>query len=439
MPITESDTAKLAEFFDLKRTGSSVRTEVFAGLSTFLALSYIFVVNPAILSAGGMNKSAIFFATIVGSVTATLLMGLWANKPFAVAPGLEMNAYVAVSVIGVMGFGWADAMAAVFWSGILTVSLNYTRVRVRIIEAIPDTLKSGLAAAVGVFLILVAFKVAGMTAYRGSDITGIGNLASREAVLFYIGLALVLIIRYFKIPGAVLLSICGASVAAKLFGLSTPIEPITVNSDMFASILHLNLGIIANPKIWSVIIILFILDFYGSIAKFIGLTRNTSILSPDGTLPKLQEALTVDGLGTVLGASLGTSNLITYVESAVGIGEGGRTGLTAIVCGVLMSLFLFLTPLVNLVPVAATTGALFFVGTTLLPKKREWLSYHWVDAVAVLLMIVVTLWSFALDKAMFAGFAAVLLGTLVLKKRPNAYLVISTFVLLVSMLLSQLK
>jgi len=428
---------RLDDFFGVSKSGSSMRIEAFAGLSTFLALSYIFVVNPAILGAAGIDKSAVFFATIVGSVLTTLAMGMWANKPFAVAPGLEMNAYVAYVVVASMGFSWQDAMGAVFWSGILTVVLNYTKIRVRIIEAIPDALKSGLAAAVGVFLILVALKVSGILLYKGVNVSGIGDLRSKSAILFYIGLILVVLLRYLKITGSVLLSIIGASIAAHFFGVVNQVGLITLSKAMLSATFALHLQIIFNPRIWATVIILFVLDFYGSIAKFIGLTRNTSIVDPDGTLPKLQEALTVDGAGTVLGALLGTSDLITYVESAVGIGEGGRTGVTAIVCGCLMAMFLFLTPLVNLVPVAATTGALLFVGTTLLPGKEEWKSYLKVEALAVLIMIGVTFWTFALDRAMFAGFAALLLGYLITdRSRLNIYLIGSTVVLFVSIVLS---
>lgn len=207
---------------------------------------------------------------------------------------------------------------------------------------------------------------------------------------------------------------------------------------MLSATFALNLKIILDHRIWSTIIILFVLDFYGSIAKFIGLTRNTSIVQPDGTLPMLQEALTVDGAGTVLGASLGTSNLITFVESAVGIGEGGRTGLTAVTCAFLMALFLAITPLINLIPVAATTGALLFVGFTLLPRPAEWRSYAWIEQAAILIMIVVTLWTFALDRAMFAGFAAVVVGYIFTSRRKlNIYLIASTIVLLASILLSR--
>ena len=181
------------------------------------------------------------------------------------------------------------------------------------------------------------------------------------------------------------------------------------------------------------------MDFYGSIAKFIGLTRNTSIVDEQGNLPKLKEALIVDGAGTVLGATLGTSNLITYVESAVGIGEGGRTGLVAVVCAVLMSMFLFLTPLINLIPVVATTGALFFVGCSLFPTQEVIHSFHWIDRITVLLMILVTVWTFGLDKAMFAGFAAyVLLLTVSGKyKQVNIYLLASALLLGLSIILSR--
>lgn len=430
---------RLNRFFGLAQTDSSIATEILAGVSTFLALSYIFVVNPAILSAGGMDKSMVFFATIVGSVLTTLLMGFWANKPFAVAPGLEMNAYVAYVVIGVMGFSWQGAMGAVFWSGVLTVLLNYTGARVRIINAIPDSLKSGLAAAVGVFLMLIALKVSNLLVYKGIDVQGIGDLTSRDACVFYAGLILVGLFRYFKVTGAVLLSIVCASVAAHWLGLGSVLEKISLSKEMLAGTMALDFNVILNPKIWSVVLILFILDFYGSIAKFIGLTRNTSIMKPDGTMPQMQEALTVDGLGTILGAGLGTSNLITYVESAVGIGEGARTGLSAVVCAALMASFLILTPLVNLVPVVATTGALFFVGLMLMPKPADLKTYHWTDIVSVFVMIAVTIWTFGLDKAMFAGFATFICGLAISGrfKQINVYLVISTALLLTSLILSK--
>ncbi len=431
--------SKHSDFFGVRSRGSNIKTEVLAGVSTFLALSYIFVVNPAILSAMGLSTSAIFFATVLGSVVATLLMGFWARLPFAVAPGLEMNAYVAYVVVGVMGFTWQGALGAVFWSGVLTVLLSFTPLRVNIVKAIPDKLKSGLAASVGVFLMLIALKVSGMLAYDGIQLKGIGLLTSKEAEIFYVGFVFVLLLKSFKVRGAVLLSIIGASIAAKVIGIGQPIAPIHLSKDMFDGVWALDYRVILNPKIWSVILVLFILDFYGSIAKFIGLTRNTSIVDSNGNLPRLKEGLVVDGAGTVIGAVTGTSNLITYVESAVGIGEGGRTGLVAVVVAILMALFLFLTPLINLVPVVATTGPLLFVGLMLFPSWRDLKTYSFTDFVSVAVMVLVTIWTFGLDKAMFAGFAAFLILFIIRGrwKDVNSYLVASTLLLLLSIYFSK--
>lgn len=428
---------KLDRFFQITQLGSSFRIELLAGLSTFLALSYIFVVNPAILSAAGISTSAVFFATILGSVATTLLMGLWARLPFAVAPGLEMNAYVAYAVVGALGFSWQGALGAVFWSGVLTVLLSYTPLRVNIVKAIPDKLKSGLAAAVGVFLMLIALRVSGLLVYEGISVKGLGILTSHEAYVFYAGFILVAVLRTLKIRGSVILSIIGASVIAHFIGVGQPIEPIRFSKEMFSATFAFDLGVIFNPKIWAVILVLFILDFYGSIAKFIGLTRNTSIVDKNGNLPRIKEGLVVDGLGTVVGASTGTSNLITYVESAVGIGEGGRTGLVAVIVAVLMSLFIFLVPLINLVPVVATTGALFYVGLMLFPKLRDLKTYDWADIVSVLVMILVTFITFGLDKAMFAGFASFVILFLLRGRwrEVNMYLAGSTIILLLSILL----
>lgn len=437
-PLYQTMFQKIDTFFGITKLGSSFRIETFAALSTFLSLSYIFVVNPAILSDAGMNKSAIFFATIIGSVLTTLAMGLWAKLPFAVAPGLEMNAYVAYVVVGAMGFTWQGALGAVFWSGVLTVLLSLTPLRVNIVKAIPETLKSGLAAAVGIFLTLISLKVSGILVYTGIQVQGIGSITSSEAIVFFVGLVLVAVLKYFNIRGSVLLSIIGAAIVAHFIGLGSAIEPITFSKEMFSSLFAFDWKIILDPKIWSIIVVLFILDFYGSIAKFIGLTRGTSITDENGNVPHLKEGLIVDGAGTVIGAVTGTSNLIAYVESAVGIGEGGRTGLVAVVIALLMSSFIFLTPLINLIPVIATTGALFFVGATLIPWK-EIKKYSWIDRAAVLAMVVITILTFGLDKAMFAGFAVFIALSLFTGewKRLNVYLIGSTLVLLLSILLSQ--
>ena len=296
-------------------------------------------------------------------------MGALALRPCS---WIEMNAYIAFVVVGTLGFTWQGALGAVFWVGVLTLILSFTPVRVGVIKAIPDKLKIwARSAAVGIFLVLIALKVSGILAYEGIQLSGIGLLTSNEAYVFYVGLAIVMLLRHFKIKGAVLLSIVGASIFAHFIGVTNQIEPITYSSEMFSGVFAFDWKIIFDPKIWSVILVLFILDFYGPIAKFIGLTRNTSILDENGELPRMKEGLAVDGAGTIIGAAVGTSNLITYVESAVGIGEGGRTGFVAVVIGILMSLFLFLVPLVNLVPVVATTGSTFVCWFYIIAEQKR--------------------------------------------------------------------
>lgn len=427
----------ITNYFDIKKLGSNIRTEILAGLSIFLSLSYIFVVNPAILAETGIDKSAVFFATIIVSALATIVMGIYAKKPFALAPGLEMNSYIAFVVVAGMGFVWQEALGLVFWSGILMVIVNAFKIRKSIIQAIPNTLKAGLASTVGVFLMLIALNVSGVLAYEGIQLTGIGDLVAPGALVFLVGLLTVIILKKFKVKGAIMISIALASVVGHLTGLADAIEPVRMSSDMLSAFFALDFSVILNPKALSVILILFLLDFYGSIAKFIGLTRNTSIVDENGDMPQMQEALSVDGGATVIGSVLGTSNVTTYVESAVGIGEGGRTGLTAVTTGILMLLFLLLTPLVNLVPVIATTGALFYVGYTLFPRREEFFKYKWFDIVSVLAMVITTIFTFGLDKSMLIGFGLYIAFQIFSGKwkQVNPYLLGSTILLLLAIFL----
>lgn len=428
----------ISRYFEFAKHKTNFSTEILAGFSTFLALSYIFVVNPAILAEGGFDRSAVLFATIIASALTTLLMGIWAKKPLVLAPGMEMNAYVAFYVINQLGFTWQEALGAVFWSGIICLVVTLTNIRVKIIRAIPDRMKTALSLCVGVFLGLIALRIAGIIIYEGVRLSGIGILFSPTTYVFYLGLVVVLALQKFRIKGGVLISIIIASLFANALGLGNKAsEMVSVSEDMLSGIMKLNFNVIFDVRMLNVILVLFLVDFYGSVAKFIGLTKNTSILDKDGSMPQMKEALTVDGIGTVGGAVLGTTSIITYVESAVGIGEGGRTGVTAIVCGILMLLFLVLTPLVALVPVIATTGALLWVGITLFPSGKELQTYHSVEIATMLLMIATVIYTFAIDKALLVGFLAYIGGLVATKKTKeiDIYMVISTVLLLTGVLI----
>jgi len=432
-------TRKLYNYFEFKKLGTNLHTEIIAGLTTFLSLSYIFVVNPAILSDGGMNKSAVLFATVIVSALATLFMGLWAKKPFALAPGLEMNSYVVYYVILTLGFSWQSGLGIVFWSGILFMILTLTNVRKKIIHAIPDKLKTGLSASVGVFLMLIALKISGFIVYDGITIQSFSNPFSNPFYVFLVGLALVVLLNKFKLKISILISIIGATIFAHAIGLDiSSREKVVVSGDMFSAIMQLDFGAIFEPKLLSALIILFVIDFYGSVAKFLAFTRGTTMLDSKGNMPNMKEALSVDGMASVAGAALGTTSVTAYVESAAGISVGGRSGLTAIVCALLMLLFIPLAPIINLVPVEATTGALLIIGLKMFPKFSEIKKWNIIEIISVMCMIVVTFLSFSLDKAMAIGFIFYILGLLFSGKRKeiNLYLVFSTLLISVAIILS---
>jgi adenine/guanine/hypoxanthine permease len=429
-------------YFSVTSRGSTVATEVLAGVSTFLALSYIFVVNPAIMSQGGVPLAISLFATIAISAGATLLMGMWANLPFAVSTGLEMNGYVVFTVIAALGFTWQQALGLVFWSGLLMTIVTVASIRERVIDSIPDSLKIGLSFSVGMFLILIALKLSGILQYTGLVISGIGSFTSPAALCLYAGLAAIVVLEGFKIIGSVLISIIAVSIGFHflashgLYGFEPDKASTlpTISMDMFAGAGALDLTAILDPKSISVVLVLFVLDFYGSVAKLIGLTLRTS-LSAGGKLPGRQQALLVDGGGTMASAALGATSVVAFVESAVGIGAGARTGLSAVVCGALMAACFLLIPFIHYIPSVATFGALVFVGLRLCPTYQQWQAFPAIEKIALMSMPIVTFATFSLDKAMLVGFVLAVLSQLVRRGKANPYLFGSAALLVVSIAL----
>jgi AGZA family xanthine/uracil permease-like MFS transporter len=427
---------QIDHYFGISSKGSCFKTEILAGVSTFLALSFIFVVNPAILAQAGVNPSAALFATVVCSAIGTLVIGFWARLPLVVAPGMEMNSYVAFFVVGALGFNWQQALGAVFWSGILFLALTLSGVRERVIAAVPDRMKPALSISVGTFLALVALKTVGVLHYEGVKLHGIGQPFGSQALILYCSLTLIVLLDRFRIRGSVLISIIVASLICRIVGIgSAAAAPISRGA--LSALGELRLGVIFDHRIWSAVLILFLIDFYGSVAKIIGLTARTTIVKNE-TVPRMREALLVDSVATTAGATLGTSSLTIYVESAVGIAAGGRTGLTAITCGLLMSACIIAGPLLAYVPLAATTGAIVYVAVKLLPPSRELSNYHAVDLLAAATMQLVVVWTFALDRAMLAGFVIYICDAIRKRERIDLYLVVSTALLAIGVIL-QLK
>ena len=435
---------RIAQKYEFERLGTNWTTEIVAGIALFMSLSYIFIVNPAILTQAGIPSGAVFFATVVASGVSTLVMGLWPRLPFALAPGLEANGFFAFVVVASIGFSWQEGLGLVFWSGVLCLIFTVIPARQKIIDAIPEGLKSAVSTTVGVFVTIIGLVVADMLTFESGLPSGVGSFSAPKAMLLYAGFAISVVLSWkrLRFPAGMLVAIIACTFIARAVGV-VPDTPPADTDQFFAAVLQVQLfSVFADPRAWTVLLVFFMIDFYGSIGKFIGLTRATT-LQTKGQVRNIGGALYVDGLGTVGGSLLGTSTIITYVESAVAIGQGGRTGIVAIVCGSLMLLSVFFSEIVSFVPVAAASGVLVYVGWLLLPK------YELLDAIRgrgdagtldrwdftiVALMGLIAAITFSLDKSLLVGFWFYSLRQMITQRgRVNPYLFGSALVLSVAM------
>ncbi|MEZ6013074.1 MAG: NCS2 family permease [Hyphomonas sp.] len=451
--------SRIAEKFEFEKLGTNWVTEIISGVALFLSLSYIFVLNPAIFSKTGIPSGAVFFATVLASGLATLAMGLWARLPFALAPGLESNGFFTFVVVLGLGFSWQEALGLVFWSGVLCLVLTWVPVRKNIIDAIPEGLKTGISTTVGIFVGVIGLSVTDLVIFKDNLPVAFGDFGSPKAILLYVGFAIALVLGLRRelrgvggvrtgvfapiFPAGMLVAIITATVLARFLNVPSDTPPAKLD-EFFEGVGQLKLfSVFQDPRAWTVLLVFFMIDFYGSIGKFIGLTRSTT-LQTGGQVKNMGRALYVDGWGTVLGSAVGTSTIITYVESAVAIGQGGRTGVVAIICGALMLASLAFSPLVAFVPIAAVSGVLVYVGWLLLPKKElvdaiqgksdrdgslDWFDFAIIGAMAIIAGV-----TFSLDKSMLVGFALYTIKEIISERRlPNKYLALSTVALAIAM------
>lgn len=400
------------KFFKLKQNGTTVSTELIAGLTTFFAMSYIIFVNPAILSQTGIPWGAVFLATIIASAVGTLVMGLFANVPYALAPGMGLNAFFTYTVCFGLGFTWQQALAMVFICGLINIALTVTKIRKVIISAIPRGLQSAIGGGIGIFIAYIGIKNAGLinfTADPGtysvlesgtaiadaSAVPALVTLNDPGVLLALIGLALTVILLVLRVRGAILLGIIGTTLIGIPMGV-VDVSAIGVSSGVAQSFSELGtvFGVVFSSsgfgslfadssKILLVLITIFafsMTDIFDTIGTFIGTGRRTGIFSDEdekammsssGFKSKMDKALFADSIATSIGAIFGTSNTTTYVESAAGIGAGGRTGLTSVVTAVLFILAIFLAPVAGIVPAQATAPALIAVGIMMMAAFKD--------------------------------------------------------------------
>lgn len=351
----------LDQYFKLTENGTSVRTEIIAGVTTFLTLAYIMFVNPSILAETGMDHGAVFVATCLAAAVGTMIMGVVANYPVAVAPGMGLNAYFAFGVVLGMGHSWQVGLGAVFLSGIIFVILSILPVREWIINAIPESMKRAISAGIGLFLAIIALKNAGWVVDHPATLVTLGDVGAPPALLSAAGFILIAVLFARKIPGAIIIAILlvtGAGIAlgvtpsGGIMSMPPSLAPTFMQMDIVGA---LNIGLI------SIIFAFLFVDLFDTAGTLVGLAHRGNLLDANGKLPRLRRALLADSSATVVGAALGTSTTTSYIESASGINAGGRTGLTAVVIALLFLISLFLSPLAATIPAYATAPALLFV------------------------------------------------------------------------------
>lgn len=431
---TEANGGFLERTFKLKENNTNVKTEVLAGITTFMTMAYILIVNPLILGDAGMDMGGVFTATAVASIIATLIMAFYANYPFALALGMGLNAFFAYSVVLGLGHSWQFALTAVFLEGIIFIILSLFGVREAIFNAIPLNLKKAVSVGIGLFIAFIGLSNAGLVQQGEGVILTLGNLGDKPALLALIGLLITGILLAKKVKGALLIGIILTTLIGIPMGVTEPITEIVK--------LPPSLKPVAFKFVWDEVftldmfVVLFtflFVDVFDTIGTLVGVSSKANMLDEKGQLPKVKQALFADAVGTVAGACLGTSTVTTYVESASGVAEGGRTGLTSFTTACFFALALIFSPLFIAVPGAATAPALILVGLFMMSPIKEIDLDDFTEAIPAFLTIIMMPLAYSIAEGIVFGMVSyVLLKTLTGKWKdvsPVMYILAVLFVL----------
>ncbi len=416
----------LEKFFKLKENGTNVRTEVVAGVTTFMTMAYILAVNPSILSASGMDAQAVLIATAIASFIGTICMALLANYPFALAPGLGLNAYFAYTVCGSMGYSWQIALFAVFVEGLIFIVLSLTNVREAIFNAIPLQLKKGVSVGIGLFIAFIGLQNAGIVVNNDStlvsivDFTADFHTSGISALLAVIGIFIIAVLYVKKVKGAILIGIFATWILGIICQL-TGLYVVTPDAGYYSLIpawSSFNLGAISSVfgqcfkadfsslrafDFVAIVCAFLFVDIFDTLGTLIGCATKADMLDKEGKLPRIKEALLADAIATTAGAVLGTSTTTTFVESSAGVAEGGRTGLSSVVTGLLFLLAVFLSPIFITIPSFATAPALLFVGFLMISAVTAIDFNDFTEAVPAYLALITMPLTYSISEGIAAG------------------------------------
>jgi AGZA family xanthine/uracil permease-like MFS transporter len=361
----------LNKYFQIEAAGSTVKREVLAGVTTFLTMAYIIFVNPSILQNAGMDFGAVFMATCLAAAFGSAFMGLYANYPIALAPGMGLNAYFTFGVVKGMGYTWEVALGAVFISGLLFLLISIVKLREILVNAIPMSMKLGIAAGIGLFLAIIALQNAKIVVAHPATLVTIGDLKSLPVVLATFGFVLIAALSARKITGAIIISILVVTALAVILGLAEFKGVASAPPSMAPTFLKMDLAGAINVGLWTIIFVFLFVDLFDNTGTLIGVAHRGGFLDKEGRMPRIGRALIVDSTSASVGAALGTSTTTSYIESAAGVDAGGRTGLTAVVVALCFLLATFFAPLAGTVPAFATAPALLYVACLMAQSLKD--------------------------------------------------------------------
>lgn len=430
----------LESFFKLKESNTTVKTEIIAGITTFLTMAYIIAVNPDFLSTTGMDKGALLTSTCVAAGITTILMGFYANLPFALASGMGLNAFFAFSVCGAMKVPWEIALTAVFCEGIIFILLSLTKVREIVVNSIPTSLKIAVSGGIGLFIAFIGFQNAKIVINDDATLVTLGKFSDPRAVIAVIGIVIIGILVYKQVKGAILWGILSCTViawtyaliigpeqAAKLYQIYLPtgffgihsMAPIAGKLDF--SIFGSKEGIIT---IVSILLTFLFVDFFDTVGTLVGVASKANMIDENGNVLRAKQALLVDAIGTTMGACMGVSTVTTYVESSAGVAEGGRTGLTSVATGILFLISAFFAPVFMAIPSCATASALVVVGLFMMQNITQIDFYDYTEAIPAFLTIILMPLTYSIATGLMFGVIAYVLFNALGGKKENVSITI---------------
>ena len=394
----------IERYFGINGENTTVKTEILAGLTTFLTMAYIIFVNPNVLAEAGMDKGAVFVATCLAAAIGCFIMGLYARLPVALAPGMGLNAFFTYSVVLGMGYAWQTALGAVFLSGCLFVLLSLFKIREVIINAIPLCLKQGVVAGIGAFLAFISLQSSGVIINNDATLVGLGDMTTFSPAMAALGFIVILALSYRKVPGAVTIGILLVALISLLTGHTQFTGIMSAPPSIAPTLMQLDIAGAFDVAMISVIFAFLFVDLFDTAGTLIATTSQAGLIGKDGKIPNMGKALLADSTATVAGTLLGTSSTTSYIESVSGIATGGRTGLMAVTVGVMFLLSTFFAPLAGMIPAYATAGAIFYVAVLMMATLKDIAWSDLTEAAPVVVVLLFTPLAYSVADGIALGF-----------------------------------